>query len=76
MELPYSYNNFVFLGDDTSTNDANITLGRITLTSAVPEPATWISLGCVAIGLGTFVGRAWRRRRAEDTLLMMPGDEQ
>lgn len=67
---PYSYNNFLFLGDDTSTNDADITLGRVSLISAIPEPATWISLGCVALGVGVFVGRAWQRRRAENVLVI------
>lgn len=68
--IPYSYNNFLFLGDDTSTNDADITLGRVSLVSAIPEPATWISLGCVAIVLVALMGRAWRRRCAENALVM------
>jgi hypothetical protein len=55
--VPYSLNNFLFLGDDTSSADADITLGRVAL-SAVPEPATWISLGCAAFG-----GACWFRRR-------------
>jgi len=56
--VPYSYNNFLFLGDDTSSADADITLGRVTL-SAVPEPATWISLACAGFGAA-----CWFRRRA------------
>lgn len=72
--VPYSYNNFLFLGDDTSSADADITLGRVSLISAIPEPATWISLGCVAIGVGAWTGRAWRRRRAEDALVILENE--
>ncbi|HQR06313.1 MAG TPA: hypothetical protein PLN21_05800 [Gemmatales bacterium] len=72
--VPYSYNNFLFLGDDTSLNDADITLGRVSLISAIPEPATWISLGCVAIVLVTLVARAWRRRVESE--LMIQASEQ
>lgn len=48
--IPYTYTNFLFLGDDTSSANADITLGRVTLTAAVPEPATWITLACLCLG--------------------------
>lgn len=52
--LPYNLPNFLFLGDDTSSAGADITLGRVELdVAAVPEPAslTLIGLGLVAISL-------------------------
>jgi hypothetical protein len=60
---PYTYDNFLFLGDDTSSANADITLGQVSLLAAIPEPATWISLGCVGIGLGYWY---WRRSRHGD----------
>lgn len=45
--FPYSLPNFLFLGDNTSSANANVTLGNISL-SAVPEPASWVFLGMVA----------------------------
>lgn len=48
---PYTNTSFLFLGDDTSSANADITLGRVSLLTAVPEPATWISLACMATGM-------------------------
>jgi hypothetical protein len=41
---PYSYQNTIFLGDDTTSANADFTLGRVTITAAVPEPATWVMI--------------------------------
>lgn len=58
--LPYTNTNFLFLGDDTSSANADITLGRVSLLTAVPEPVTWISLSCLLVG----VTLVWYSRRA------------
>jgi hypothetical protein len=54
--LPYSLPNFLFLGDNTTSARADITLGRVELTE-LPEPAS----GPVT-GLGLLVVLAARRR--------------
>lgn len=64
--VPYSFNNFLFLGDDTSSADADITLGRVAL-SAIPEPATWISFGCAGFGAACWWGRRARSARRSKT---------
>ena len=64
--VPYSFNNFLFLGDDTSSADADITLGRVAL-SAVPEPATWISLACAGFGAVCWLGHRARLARRSRT---------
>lgn len=53
---PYTLQNFLFLGDNTSSANANVTIGNISL-SAVPEPS---SLMLIAI---TFAGVAIVARR-------------
>lgn len=50
---PYSLPNFVFLGDDTSSAGADVSLGMVTLTAA-PEPG---SLGLLALGLAGWLVR-------------------
>lgn len=60
--LPYTNNNFLFLGDDTSSADANITLGRVALLTAIPEPMTWLSIACVFFGVGCWYYR-WRETK-------------
>lgn len=57
--IPYSNNNFVFLGDDTTSANADITLGQVQLLSAIPEPATWFTW----VGLGAIAITAYRRWR-------------
>ena len=64
--VPYSFNNFLFLGDDTSSADADITLGRVTL-NAIPEPATWISLACAGFGAACLVRRRVQSARRSKT---------
>ena len=58
--IPYQLPNYLFLGDDTSSAQANITLGKIVLATnpaAVPAPPVWAML---LLGLG-LIGRRYRR---------------
>ena len=54
---PYETPNMLFLGDNTGSAGADFTLGRITLTTDVPAPATGLLLAGGLLWLG-------RRRRA------------
>ncbi len=53
--LPYSLPNFLFLGDNTTSAWADITLGRVELTE-LPEPGS-----AAVIGLGLIAGLCGRR---------------
>lgn len=58
---PYTYQNFLFLGDDTTSASAQIELARVAVLSyAVPEPSSivLISLG----GMGIMACSQWPRR--------------
>lgn len=57
--IPYSHNNFLFLGDDTTSANADITLGQVQLLSSIPEPATWFTMA----GLGVIAITGYRRWR-------------
>jgi MYXO-CTERM domain-containing protein len=57
--VPYNLQRFVFLGDNTSSAGADVTLGAITLTNDIPEPAT-IVLAPMGLALLALV----RRRRS------------
>ncbi len=57
--LPYNLPNYLFLGDDTSSASADVTLGRVSLLVPVPEPA---GLPLVAAGL---LGLGLRKRRRQ-----------
>lgn len=57
---PYNLSNFVFLGDNTSSASADVTLGHVMLFTPVPEP-TGLLVG-VAV-LGGIVARYRNRRR-------------
>lgn len=54
---PYTYDNLVFLGDDTTSGSADFTLGRVTIFAAVPEPATLISAAVLGLGAILFARR-------------------
>lgn len=56
--IPYTHANFLFLGDDTSSAGGDFTLGRVTLLTAVPEPALSLSVGIMLM-----VCVAWLIRR-------------
>ena len=50
--FPYTQSNFMFLGDDTTSGAADITLGKVTIQSdlsAVPEPASLALLSCALL---------------------------
>lgn len=55
---PYILSNYVFLGDNTSSAEANISLGQISL-EIVPETSTYGLL----LGLGALGGCLWRKIR-------------
>jgi hypothetical protein len=57
--IPYSHTNFLFLGDDTTSANADITLGQVQLLSSIPEPATWFTMA----GLGAIAITRYRRWR-------------
>jgi hypothetical protein len=62
---PYSLSNYIFLGDNTTSAQANALIGAIKLESnlaSVPEPSTFILLGSAAIALRGL--RFLRRPRA------------
>ncbi|HET6573667.1 MAG TPA: PEP-CTERM sorting domain-containing protein [Fimbriiglobus sp.] len=42
---PYNLPSFLFLGDDTSSALADVTVGRVTVVSPVPEPAGLLAVG-------------------------------
>lgn len=55
---PYNNPSFLFLGDDTTSADSNVLLGRVAvLNSAVPEPSSLLVVGCCGMLLN------FRRRR-------------
>jgi hypothetical protein len=58
---PYTYDNLVFLGDDTTSASADFTLGRVTIFAAVPEPATWMTAAVVAMGTVMIAGRTRKK---------------
>ncbi|MFO0852386.1 MAG: PEP-CTERM sorting domain-containing protein [Gemmataceae bacterium] len=49
---PYNLPNYLFLGDDTSSAAADVTLGRVTLVTPVPEPTGLLAVGAAVIGGG------------------------
>jgi hypothetical protein len=55
--IPYTLPNYLFLGDDTSSAAADVTLGQVTLTAPVPEPGAW-----ALAAFGVVVARFARRR--------------
>jgi hypothetical protein len=55
---PYNLPSYLFLGDDTSSAAADVTLGRVTVVSPVPEPS-----GLLAVGVALAGVIARRRRR-------------
>ena len=44
--VPYSLKNYLFLGDDTTSAEASVNLGNVTLTS-VPEPSAFVLLAVI-----------------------------
>lgn len=57
---PYTYTSFLFLGDDTTSASADVTLGRVTLLASVPEPASWMMM-TVAVLIAGCCYRRWKR---------------
>jgi len=55
----YDFYQFVAVGDDNTGKPSNVLLHGITITNAVPEPATWAMM---LLGFGA-VGFSMRRRR-------------
>jgi hypothetical protein len=58
--VPYSLTNYLFLGDNTTTASANVSIGSIVLKTTlttIPEPSTWATLGIFLAAVGC------RRRR-------------
>ena len=53
---PYTVPNFLFLGDNTSSANANVTLGNISL-SAVPEPSSLLLIAVSVAGVATVTRR-------------------
>lgn len=66
--LPYNLPNYLFLGDDTSSAGADVTLGDIALTPGVPEPGEW---ALVAIGIGALCFMTRRIRRTPRHMTVM-----
>ena len=61
--VPYQLPNYLFLGDDTGSAGADITLGEVVLTTnpaAVPAPPVW---GLLLLGLGLMARRRRLHRR-------------
>lgn len=58
--LPYTQQNFLFVGDDTTSAAGSFEFAYLAV-SAVPEPGT---LGLLLGGFGVLAGAAWRQRRA------------
>lgn len=55
---PYNNPSFLFFGDDTTSADSNVLLGRVeVLNSAIPEPNSLLVIGCSGMLL------SYRRRR-------------
>ncbi|MFO0808913.1 MAG: PEP-CTERM sorting domain-containing protein [Gemmataceae bacterium] len=48
---PYNLPNYLFLGDDTSSAAADVTLGRVTVLSPVPEPSGLLLGGLALVGI-------------------------
>lgn len=48
---PYNLPNYLFLGDDTSSAAADVTLGRVTVVSPVPEPSGLLAVGVALAGV-------------------------
>lgn len=64
--IPYTNSSFLFLGDDTTSAAADVTLGTVLLTASVPEVSTWLML---VVALGGVVGvLIWRKRVAVASL--------
>ena len=59
--VPYNLPSYLFVGDDTSSASADVTLGRVTLLSPVPEP-TGVLVRVVGLA-GTAAGLGRLRRR-------------
>ena len=60
---PYSLNNYLFFGDNTTSAGANVNLGKVTLkTDMVPEPGTLLLVGLGLMGTAG-LGRRWGRRK-------------
>ncbi|MCW3096429.1 MAG: putative exosortase interaction protein [Chthonomonadaceae bacterium] len=57
--LPYATPNFLFLGDDTTSANGSVGIGRVTVTLATPEPGVWTLLASGLIGTGLL----WKRRK-------------
>lgn len=72
--IPYTNNNFLFLGDDTTSADADITLGRVALLTAIPEPMTWLMIACVFFGVGCWYYR-WRETKVDAASCRVGDDE-
>jgi hypothetical protein len=61
--IPYNQANFLFFGDNTTSAEADITLGRIALQSdltAVPEPSSLVLLACSIL-----TACMWIRKRSD-----------
>lgn len=64
---PYTLSNYLFLGDNTSSAGADVTLGNVSL-STVPEPGLSGMIASLTAGVGLF----FRRQRG---LNRLPGSE-
>ena len=56
--FPYTQQNFLFVGDDTTSADASFDFAYLAVTP-VPEPGT---VGLLLVGLG-LIGAAWEKKR-------------
>jgi hypothetical protein len=58
---PYNLPNYLFLGDDTSSASADVTVGRIALLAPVPEPSGLVLAAAGVVAAGGVRRRSHRR---------------